>query len=1126
MEKPAMVKRHAMPADPLWYKDAVFYEVRVRSYLDSNADGIGDFPGLTAKLDYIQDLGVTTLWLLPFYPSPIKDDGYDISDYTDVHPDCGTLYDFKVFLKEAHRRGLRVVTELVLNHTSDQHPWFQRARRAKPGTRERDYYVWSDTNARYREARIIFQDFERSNWTWDPAANAYYWHRFYSHQPDLNFDSPDVHKEIFKIVDFWLKLGVDGLRLDAVPYLYQREGTNCENLPETHAFLRDLRAHVDGKFKNRMLLAEANQWPEDAVAYMAEGKECQMAFHFPIMPRLFMALHMEDRFPIVDILAQTPALHESCQWVLFLRNHDELTLEMVTDEERDYMYEVYGREPSARINLGIRRRLAPLLENNRRKIELMNALLFSLPGTPVVYNGDEIGMGDNVYLGDRNGVRTPMQWSADRNAGFSLANPQRLILPIIIDPEYHYEAFNVDSQQRNPSSLLWWTKRAIALRKHFKSFGQGSLEFVNPDNPAVLAFIRQYQEERVLVVANLSRFVQFAELDLAKCRGLVPTEMFGRVPFPAIGDTRYFLSLGPHAFYWFTLEPPAPAAQSKPADTDQPAVLDIRLPWSWKQIEDGDGRRMFESLLPSYLTRSRWFGGKGRVVRNAVLRDVVPIHTGQDSDLEACLAIVEVTYRDQTSERYLLPLALLAGDRAAEVVRQNGWAILAETHAEKGQLSEKGVLADGTVDAGFCRALLGLMRRQSRNGRDEIVAGRSERLATLDVEGAMRLAPKLLRADQSNTCILFGDQLVLKIMRRVEAGKNPDMEIGQYLSSRGGFPHVPHLAGWLEYRADPGEPSTIGVVHDFVPNQGDAWQYTREEIKRFFERVLATPATSEVIPVPPALLVDLATETPHEQVTAHIGGFLASVRLLGRRTAELHLALAASSDDGDFSPESYTGLYQRAVYQSVRNIAAQALRQLKRKLNDIPEPARTEARSLVDHQDQIFAKLKDFTKQKVTVLRTRHHGDFHLGQVLYTGKDFVIIDFEGEPLRPLAERRRKRAAIRDVAGMLRSFDYAIESSLLEEAARGVVAEPSLAALTQWSHVWQAWVSAAFLDSYLKAAGSAPIVPATKQELQMLLDLFTLEKAMYELTYELSHRPTWLRIPLRGITRILSPRQKG
>ncbi|MBM2811597.1 MAG: alpha amylase, catalytic subdomain [Chloroflexi bacterium] len=551
----------------LWYKDAVIYELHVRAFHDSNADGLGDFPGLTEKLDYLRDLGITAIWLLPFYPSPLKDDGYDIADYAAIHSSYGTMSDFRRFLREAHHRGIRVITELVLNHTSDQHPWFQRSRRALPGTPWRDFYVWSDTAERYQGARVIFKDFERSNWSWDPEAGAYYWHRFYGHQPDLNFNSPRVWRAMRQVVDFWLRMGVDGLRLDAVPYLHERDGTNCENLPETHAVLKRLRQHVAARYPDRMLLAEANQWPEDAAAYFGSGDECHMAFHFPVMPRMFMSIWMEDRYPMVEILTRTPPVPDECQWAMFLRNHDELTLEMVTDEERDYMYRVYATDPEARINLGIRRRLAPLMGNNRRRIELMNSLLFSLPGTPVIYYGDEIGMGDNIYLGDRNGVRTPMQWSADRNAGFSRANPQRLYQRPIVDPEYHYETVQVEAQQRNQQSLLWWMKRLIALRKRHQAFGRGSLDFLAPANRRILAFVRRYGAETILVVANLSRYAQYAELDLSEFRGRVPTEMFGATPFPPVGDAPYFITLGPHSFYWFALSEAATEQQPPSSPT-------------------------------------------------------------------------------------------------------------------------------------------------------------------------------------------------------------------------------------------------------------------------------------------------------------------------------------------------------------------------------------------------------------------------------------------------------------------------------------------------------------------------------------------------------------------------------
>jgi maltose alpha-D-glucosyltransferase/alpha-amylase len=539
--------------NPLWYKDAIIYQLHVRTFFDSDGDGIGDFKGLTEKLDYLQDLGVTALWLLPFCPSPLKDDGYDISDYTAIHPSYGNLRDFKAFLRESHRRGLRVITELVVNHTSDQHAWFRRARRAEPGSPWRDFYVWSDTPDRYKETRIIFPDFESSNWAWDPVAKAYYWHRFYSHQPDLNYDNPHVQSAIFKALDFWLDLGVDGLRLDAVPYLYEREGTNCENLPETHRFLKKLRDHVESRFKNRMFLGEANQWPEDAAEYFGKGDECHMAFHFPLMPRMFMGIKLEDRKPIVDILQNTPSIPEGCQWGIFLRNHDELTLEMVTDEERDYMYDEFAKEKLAKLNLGIRRRLAPLMENDRRKVELLNGLLMSMPGSPIIYYGDEIGMGDNIYLGDRNGVRTPMHWNGGWNAGFSNADPEQLYSALISNPLYGYQVVNVEAQRRSEHSLLAWMKRLIRLRKSNRVFSRGTMEILNPQNHRVLAFVREAEGQKILVVSNLSNQAQAAELDLRRWKGSIPIEMFGGNPFPRIGELPYLLTLGPYHFYWFRL---------------------------------------------------------------------------------------------------------------------------------------------------------------------------------------------------------------------------------------------------------------------------------------------------------------------------------------------------------------------------------------------------------------------------------------------------------------------------------------------------------------------------------------------------------------------------------------------
>ena len=683
--------------DPQWYRDAFIYEVHVRAYCDSVGDGYGDFRGLTQKLDYLQDLGVTAIWLLPFYPSPLRDDGYDIADYTSINPQYGTLPHFREFLDQAHERGLRVITELVLNHTSDQHPWFQRARRAAPGSPERDFYVWNDTPEKYRDARIIFKDFETSNWAYDQVAQAYYWHRFYSHQPDLNFDNPAVWQALVPAVDFWFEMGVDGMRLDAVPYLFERPGTNCENLPETHEFLKAIRRHVDERFPNRMLLAEANQWPEDAVAYFGQGDECHMAFHFPVMPRLFMAMHMEDRFPVVDILDQTPAVPANCQWALFLRNHDELTLEMVTDEERDYMYRAYAHDRQARVNLGIRRRLAPLLGNNRRRIELMNGLLFSLPGTPVIYYGDEIGMGDNIYLGDRNGVRTPMQWSADRNAGFSRSNPQRLYLPIIIDPEYHYEAINVEAQQNNPSSLLWWMKRLIGQRRQHKAFGRGSIEFLHPENRRILAFFRQFENEEVLVVANLSRFVQFVELDLSARAGSTPVEMFGGTQFPRIGNTPYMLTLAPHSFYWFSLTPQEATETDGVPAAGLKDLTEVYASPSWEHLFTNSGTRQAEFALRQFFDREA-IAGPQRLLRTVRLRESFRLPCGEAA---AYLAIVDVEFSRGTMETFVVSLAFGTADEAAAWPASGGPKLIARIAGPN-----PGVLYEAVSLPGFGDALL------------------------------------------------------------------------------------------------------------------------------------------------------------------------------------------------------------------------------------------------------------------------------------------------------------------------------------------------------------------------------------------------------------------------------------
>jgi maltose alpha-D-glucosyltransferase/alpha-amylase len=1078
---------------PLWYKDAIIYELRVRSFYDASGDGIGDFRGATSKLDYLQDLGVTAIWLLPFYPSPLRDDGYDIADYSDVHPDCGTLGDFEVFLAEAHRRGLRVITELVLNHTSDQHPWFKRARRSPPGSVERDFYVWSDTPDRYREARIIFKDFEPSNWAWDPLAKAYFWHRFYAHQPDLNFDNLAVQEALLGVVDFWLGKGVDGLRLDAVPYLYEADGTSCENLAATHAFIKKLRAHVDARFADRMLLAEANQWPEDAAAYFGDGDECHMNFHFPIMPRMFMSIHMEDRFPILDILAQTPQIPPACQWALFLRNHDELTLEMVTDEERDYMYRAYAHDSEMRINLGIRRRLAPLVGNDRRKMELLHGLLFSLPGTPVLYYGDEIGMGDNVFLGDRNGVRTPMQWSADRNAGFSRANPQRLYLPIIIDPEYHFEAINVEAQQNNPNSLLWWTKRLIALRKRFQAFGRGSIEFLIPSNFRVLAFIRAYEDEMVLVVANLSRFVQHVELDLSKWKGMRPLELGGGSELPPVGEHPYLLTLGGHAFYWFSLEPPLEALESQGAAAHVPPVVEGP---SLRALLDGDDRVELEDALPAFLHTRRWFRGRRRRVTGARIQEAAPLGDGT-----VVVAIVRVDYADGEPERYALPLALATGGRAAAAT-----ATLAIAHTPSGDAP----LVDATEDGEAAGALLLALA-----GRPSAAAvGTGGSLIEATTFAAVELPdgePPEGNPRHTPGALVFGDRFLLKFFHLVEDGQNPELELLRFLGTRApGL--APALLGAVERRQPRAASHTLAVLETWVASEGTAWTHASEELLRFFERILtrhrdAPPPT----PAPRTPLAAAEIEPP-AAIRDVIGAYQDSAALLGRRTAALHLALASNADDPAFTPEPYTTLDRRSQYQSMRNLVGRTLRKLRASLGRIPARARGDAEILAGHPERMLQALEPLLTHRLTGLRIRVHGDFSLDKVLYTGKDFVIVDFDGPPGETLADRRRKHSGMRDVAGMIRSYHAMAARRLLDGS---VVREEDRGVLAPWADAWRQWVSAAFLRAYLDATFGAPFIPVP-EDLTLVLTTNLLESAFLELRDELEACDETVAVPLGAI----------
>jgi maltose alpha-D-glucosyltransferase/alpha-amylase len=1104
MRKPEIV---TLEDDPLWYKDAIIYELHVRAFCDSNGDGIGDFLGVVQKLDYLQDLGITAIWLLPFYPSPLRDDGYDIADYTSVNPIYGTIDDLQRLLDEAHKRGLRVITELVVNHTSDQHPWFQRARRSPPGSPERDFYVWSETRDRFKEARIIFKDFELSNWTWDPVANAFFWHRFYSHQPDLNYDNLAVHEAVFRVLDFWLERGVDGLRLDAIPYLYERDGSSCENLPETHGFLKKLRAYLDSKYKNRVLLAEANQWPEDAAAYFGGdgGDECHMCFQFPIMPRLFMSIQMEDRFPLVDILQQTPDIPPTSQWALFLRNHDELTLEMVTEDDRDYMYRFYAQDPQARINLGIRRRLAPLLQNHRRKIELMNGLLLSLPGTPVIYYGDEIGMGDNIYLGDRNGVRTPMQWSGERNAGFSSANPQRLFLPLVIDPEFHFEMINVETQQGNVHSLLWWMKRLFAQRRQHQAFGRGSLEMLTPDNPKTLAFVRRWQDEHILVVANLSRYVQCLRVDMSAYQGMTPIEMMGRSHFPTIGEAPYFLTLGPHTFYWFLLKP-QPAA---PAGTPEPPTIAIPGARGWAGLFRGRPRQQLEEALPEYLRSRPWFQGHLRSIQRAMLREVVEL----GGDAAPRLTLVQVDFYEGEPEVYLLPLAFAPPPVDVANPASAPGSALARLQVRLGDDRDPatGFLYDPSGDRSFVAALLDLISRKGHiEGEVGELRGDPERAFTTDLPAA---GPRLF--ESGNTVVLLGERLVLKLYRRIEEGVQPEEEMNRVLLAKTSFTHLPPVLGALRYRSDKGEPATLGIVEEFAHSEGNALLLTLDALHRFFDRIVAEPTKT-----PPAegqrSVVELSNQEIPEQVRELLGSYLETTRLMARRIGEFHVAAASVTDNDDFVPEPFTAQYQRSLYQSMRGRIRQTMAALRPRMQRWPEPLRDLAGRVAQSEDKLMRLAYRILDRRIEAKRIRCHGHLHLGHLLYTGKDFLLIDLEGEPDRSLAHRRRKRSPVRDLAGLHRSLQEAAVAAL---RLGGLRAE-DLPALEPWARFWQRWAAVVFLREYRAVPGTAALLPPDPASLMSLFDFYRLGWNISGLRHELARLTDLAPMLLRNLIQMI------
>jgi maltose alpha-D-glucosyltransferase / alpha-amylase len=1082
--------------DAHWYKDAVVYQLHIKAFFDSNDDGFGDFRGLTSKLDYIKDLGVNTVWLLPFYPSPMRDDGYDVADYHNIHAQYGVRNDFRQFVREAHRRGLRVITELVVNHTSDQHPWFQAARRAPAGSPKRDYYVWSDSDQKYNGTRIIFTDTESSNWTWDPVAKAYFWHRFFSHQPDLNFDNPSVLKAIFKTMRFWLDMGVDGFRLDAIPYLVEREGTSNENLPETHAVIREIRALLDANYKNRLLLAEANQWPEDVREYFGNADECQMAYHFPLMPRMYMAIAQEDAHPVVEIMQQTPDIPDSCQWAIFLRNHDELTLEMVTSKERDYMYRMYAADPRARINLGIRRRLAPLMENDSDRIKLMNSLLLSMPGSPIIYYGDEIGMGDNIFLGDRNGVRTPMQWSPDRNAGFSRADPQRLYLPPIMDAVYGYEAVNVESQLRDPSSMLHWMKRMLAVRKTSQAFGRGKLTFLKPGNRKILAYLRELGDEVILCVANVGRSAQPVELQLERFRGRVPVELLGRTAFPPIGELPYLLTLPAHGFYWFRLATDVDVPrwhEEHLAPEDLPMVVlfdgwssffrDRVVPWRIGMAEK-TGAQLETQVLPRFIEKQRWYAAKGVPIKRARLADHAVWQVGK---LGWLIPLVDVEGPPEPAT-YLVPLALGWEDGEDERLRGLAPATIAKVR----QQANVGVLGDAFADEAFCHAVVEAIGagKEVATARGKLRFMPTRAFAELAGNDHAELPVSRPLAQSSNTIVMLGERLFLKGYRRLRPGENPELEVGRFLTEMARFANCVPVAGAIEYHADDGTVMTVGLLQAYVANQGDGWAYTLDYVERFLE--------------------DHRTATERPPVDVH-GAYLALAHTLGQRTGELHCALASPAGNPAFDPEPVTATDVTEWKRRAHEEALETFKLLAQRVEALPEPARTEARALAERTGEVVSHIESFAAPEQAMRKTRFHGDYHLGQVLLANNDFKIIDFEGEPARPLEERRVKSSPLRDVAGMLRSFNYA-RWAALKRAAQN---DEELAKLGPLAASWEAEARRAFLGAYEESARAGGLYGSV-EEARTLLGLFELEKALYELRYEINNRPDWVRIPLAGI----------
>jgi maltose alpha-D-glucosyltransferase/alpha-amylase len=1098
--------RGTIDQDPLWYKDAIIYQLHVKAFFDSDNDGMGDFKGLTQRLDYIRDLGVTAIWVMPFYPSPMRDDGYDISEYKNVHPDYGTKRDARAFVRRAHALGLKVITELVINHTSEAHPWFQRARSAPKGSAWRNFYVWSDTTRRYEGTRIIFTDTENSNWAWDEKAGQYYWHRFFSHQPDLNLDNPRVFQAVMGVMRFWLDAGVDGLRLDAIPYLIEREGTDNENLPETHEVLKRMRAQMDARYDGRLFLAEANQWPEDVLPYFGDGDECHMAFHFPLMPRIYMALAQEDRHPIVEIMHQTPEIPDTCQWAIFLRNHDELTLEMVTDRERDYMYQTYADDPRMRLNAGIRRRLAPMMENDRPRIELLNSLLMSMPGTPIVYYGDEIGMGDNIFLGDRDSVRTPMQWTSDRNAGFSRAEPARLYLPPIMDPVYGYESVNVEAQSRSAGSLLNWMKRIIAVRKAHRAFGYGTLEFLHPGNRKILAYLREHDDESILCVANLSRSAQPVELDLTRFRSRVPVELLGGTSFPSLDNQPYMLTLPGYSFYWFRLatEAAPPSWHQESPRLPEPPVLVLpagRSPTSSVyrtplRLTDRLLAQLERQALPGFLGARRWFAANRGEIEG------VEVAAHSEFGPDRLLALLRVRVSDE-AQLYFLPLSAAWEDGVEEGDLS---ALMPHAAARLRRRSRIGVLYDALADDAFCREAVAAIdeNRQVGIGEGEIHFAKTEFFdALIGGEPATALSVRRAEALQNHHSVILGERLMLKTYRRLHKGTSPDLEVGRYLTEEAHFEHTPPLAGAVELMEPDGTPVTLGLLRGYVANQGDGWSFTLDYLKRHLEDRLVTSWSLE----------HEETTGRREQEEVEDTFFTSLARTLGVRTGELHTAFAAPTEDEAFRPELASTEEVAGWAEKVLADLGRTLEMLEERRDELPEGVHPDV-------DRILALRNELAENVMSIFsgfeaaKTRYHGDYHLGQVFVVNNDFQIVDFEGDLAMTLEERRGKHSPLRDVATMLRSFDYAAWSAA---TTLGADRPDQVGTLEASARFFERRMQEAFLEGYAKGKPrSAVSHPEDERHSGKLIELFTLERALYEVCRELDNRPDWVAIPIKGI----------